>query len=80
MFSGIVAAVGRIEHVEALADGVRITVEDGTWGLIRASSNKPELVVVVESPVSEANRNQMFAELKHVLATHPSVGAFNQTI
>ena len=35
-------------------NGVRVTVEDGTWGLVRASSNKPELVVVVESPVSEA--------------------------
>ena len=34
-------------------NGVRVTVEDGTWGLVRASSNKPELVVVVESPVSE---------------------------
>ena len=31
-------------------DGVRVTVEDGSWGLVRASSNKPELVVVVESP------------------------------
>ena len=30
-------------------NGVRVTVEDGTWGLVRASSNKPELVVVVES-------------------------------
>ena len=29
-------------------NGVRVTVEDGTWGLVRASSNKPELVVVVE--------------------------------
>ena len=36
-------------------NGVRVTLEDGTWGLVRASSNKPELVVVVESPVSEAN-------------------------
>ncbi|HEY2231075.1 MAG TPA: phosphomannomutase/phosphoglucomutase, partial [Xanthobacteraceae bacterium] len=35
-------------------NGVRVTVEDGTWALVRASSNKPELVVVVESPVSEA--------------------------
>ena len=35
-------------------NGVRVTVEDGTWGLVRASSNKPELVVVVESPASEA--------------------------
>lgn len=26
MFSGIIAAVGRIEHIEALADGVRLTV------------------------------------------------------
>ena len=33
-------------------NGVRVTVEDGTWGLARASSNKPELAVVVESPVS----------------------------
>ena len=31
-------------------NGVRVTVADGTWGLVRASSNKPELVVVVESP------------------------------
>ena len=35
-------------------NGVRVVAEDGTWGLVRASSNKPELVVVVESPVSEA--------------------------
>lgn len=27
MFSGIVAAVGRIEHIEALADGVRLRVD-----------------------------------------------------
>src|SRR3990170_4097293 len=26
-------------------NGVRVTVEDGSWGLVRASSNKPELVV-----------------------------------
>jgi len=33
-------------------NGVRVTLEDGTWGLVRAYSNKQELVVVVESPVS----------------------------
>src|SRR2546421_11227376 len=33
-------------------NGVRLTIEDRTWGLGRASSNKPELVVVVERPVS----------------------------
>ncbi len=61
-------------------NGVRVTVEDGTWGLVRASSNKPELAVVVESPVSEARMREMFAAVDDVLRTHPEVGAYNQTI
>jgi phosphomannomutase/phosphoglucomutase len=61
-------------------NGVRVTVEDGTWGLVRASSNKPELVVVVESPASEANMRAMFKAVDAVLRTHPEVGAYNQTI
>ena len=61
-------------------NGVRVTVEDGTWGLVRASSNKPELVVVVESPVSEARMREMFAAVDGVLRTHPEVGEYNQTI
>jgi phosphomannomutase/phosphoglucomutase len=61
-------------------NGVRVTAEDGTWGLVRASSNKPELVVVVESPVSEARMRDMFKALDAVLRTHPEVGAYNQTI
>ena len=61
-------------------NGVRVTLEDGTWGLVRASSNKPELVVVVESPVSEARMRDMFKALDTVLRTHPEVGAYNQTI
>ena len=61
-------------------NGVRVTVEDGTWGLVRASSNKPELVVVVESPVSEQRMREMFKAVDAVLRTHPEVGAYNQTI
>lgn len=61
-------------------NGVRITAGDGTWGLIRASSNKPELVVVVESPTSEANMKAMFAELDAVLREHKEVGAYNQKL
>lgn len=61
-------------------NGVRVTVADGTWGLVRASSNKPELVVVVESPVSEARMREMFAAIDAVLREHPEVGAYNQTI
>jgi phosphomannomutase/phosphoglucomutase len=61
-------------------NGIRVTVEDGTWGLVRASSNKPELVVVVESPVSEARMREMFGAVDAVLRTHPEVGEYNQTI
>ena len=61
-------------------NGVRVTAQDGTWGLVRASSNKPELVVVVESPVSEARMREMFAAVDGVLRQHPEVGAYNQTI
>jgi phosphomannomutase/phosphoglucomutase len=61
-------------------NGVRVTVEDGTWGLVRASSNKPELVVVVESPVSEARMREMFKAVDAVIRKHPEVGAYNQTI
>jgi phosphomannomutase/phosphoglucomutase len=61
-------------------NGVRVTVEDGTWGLVRASSNKLELVVVVESPVSEARMREMFAAVDKVLRENPEVGDYNQTI
>src|SRR4051794_10591764 len=61
-------------------NGVRVVVEDGTWGLVRASSNKPELVVVVESPASEARMREMFQAVDAVLRQHPEVGEYNQTI
>jgi phosphomannomutase/phosphoglucomutase len=61
-------------------NGIRIVLQDGTWGLVRASSNKPELVVVVESPTSEANMRAIFAEIDAELATHPEVGEYNQKI
>jgi phosphomannomutase/phosphoglucomutase len=61
-------------------NGVRVTTADGTWGLVRASSNKPELVVVVESPVSETRMREMFKAVDGILRENPEVGAYNQTI
>ncbi len=61
-------------------NGIRIVLEDGTWGLVRASSNKPELVVVVESPVSEDNMRAIFAEIDGYLSKQPEVGEYNQKI
>jgi len=61
-------------------NGVRVVLEDGTWGLVRASSNKPELVVVVESPTSETNMKAIFADIDRELSKFPEVGAYNQKI
>ncbi|CAA2140392.1 phosphomannomutase/phosphoglucomutase [Hyphomicrobium sp. ghe19] len=61
-------------------NGVRVMLEDGTWGLVRASSNKPELVVVVESPTSEANMKAIFKDIDQQLARFPEVGEYNQKI
>lgn len=61
-------------------NGVRVTLEDGTWCLVRASSNKPSLVVVVESPVSEEGKIAIFRDLDARLAKHPQVGEYDQKI
>ncbi|MDR4305959.1 phosphomannomutase/phosphoglucomutase [Chelatococcus sambhunathii] len=61
-------------------NGVRVVTEDGTWGLARASSNKPELVVVVESPVSDDKKLAMFRELDAILRENSEVGAYNQSL
>ncbi len=61
-------------------NGVRVTLEDGTWGLVRASSNTPNLVVVVESPASEENLRAMFADIEARLSDHPEIGAFDQKL
>jgi phosphomannomutase/phosphoglucomutase len=61
-------------------NGIRVSCSDGTWGLVRASSNKPELVVVVESPASEARMHEMFAAINGLLRQYPEVGEYNQQI
>ena len=61
-------------------NGVRLVAEDGTWGLVRASSNEPKLVVVVESPVSDARKVEMFEAVDAVLRENEEVGEYNQTL
>ncbi|WP_342642816.1 phosphomannomutase/phosphoglucomutase [Rhodoligotrophos ferricapiens] len=61
-------------------NGVRVTLADGTWGLVRASSNKPELVVVCESPSSEEMMKAMFKNIDMHLSDYPEVGEYNQKI
>jgi phosphomannomutase/phosphoglucomutase len=70
----------RIDSVLTV-NGVRVTLEDASWLLVRASSNKPELVVVVESTRSADDMRTLFRdEVKPRLARRPQVGAYNQEI
>jgi len=60
---------------------VRVVPADGSWLLVRASSNKPEIVIVVESMQSDADMRRLFREeVKPRLARRPQVGAYNQEI
>ena len=62
-------------------NGARVTLEDGSWVLVRASSNKPELVVVVESMGSDEDMRNLFRnEVKPRLAAFDEVGSYNQEI
>lgn len=61
-------------------NGARVILDNGAWGLVRASSNTPNLVVVCESPESEAEMRAIFADIDAVIRTEPLVGDYDQTI
>ena len=48
-------------------NGVRFSFEDGSWGLIRASSNKPSLVIVTESPTSNERKKKILEFIDNIL-------------
>ena len=61
-------------------NGVRFSLDDGSWGLIRASSNKPSLVVVVESTTSEDRKVKIFKFIDALLKKTGKVGEYDQKI
>jgi phosphomannomutase/phosphoglucomutase len=61
-------------------NGARVELEGGGWGLVRASSNTPNLVVVCESVTSEEEMRAIFRDLDAVIRTEPAVGDYDQTI
>ena len=73
--------LGRAIRDVNTVNGARVTLEEGSWVLVRASSNKPELVVVVESMSSDDDMKALFRdEVKPRLAKFAEVGAYNQEI
>ena len=61
-------------------NGVRFSFEDGSWGLIRASSNKPSLVVVTESPTSDLRKLNIFKFIDEILNKTGKIGEYDQKI
>jgi phosphomannomutase / phosphoglucomutase len=61
-------------------NGARVMLENGGWGLVRASSNTPNLVVVCESPHSADELRAIFADLDAVIRTEPAVGDYDQRL
>ena len=61
-------------------NGIRFSLEDRSWGLIRASSNKPSLVVVTESPTSDKRKKKIFEFIDRLLQKTGKVGDYDQKI
>jgi len=61
-------------------NGVRFSFKDGSWGLIRASSNKPSLVIVTESPTSDERKKKIFDFIDNLLKKTGSIGEYDQKI
>ena len=61
-------------------NGVRFSFGDGSWGLIRASSNKPSLVVVTESPTTDSRKKKIFEFIDNLLQKTGKVGEYDQKI
>ena len=69
------------EIIEILTvNGVRFSFEDGSWGLIRASSNKPSLVIVTESPTSDERKKKIFNFIDDLLQKTGKIGEYDQKI
>ena len=61
-------------------NGIRFSFKDGSWGLIRASSNKPSLVVVTESPTSNERKKRIFEFIDNILQNTGKIGDYDQKI
>ena len=71
---------GQIITEVLTVNGIRFSFQDGSWGLIRASSNKPSLVVVTESPTSNERKKKIFKFIDSLLQKTGKIGDYDQKI
>ena len=61
-------------------DGIRLALADGSWALVRVSSNMPNLVVVCESLRSAGDMRRIFVEFDSILRDTVEIGPYDQSI
>ena len=71
---------GQIITQVLTVNGIRFSFKDGSWGLIRASSNKPSLVIVTESPTSNDRMKKIFNFIDDLLQKTGKIGKYDQKI
>ena len=69
----------RIQDVVTV-NGARCVLANGSWGLVRASSNTPNLVVVCESVASESEMRAIFAGIDRLLKEEGVEADYDQRI
>ena len=79
MSTGKLIAQNKISSISTI-NGVRFQLENGSWGLIRASSNKPSLVIVIESFISSDELKMIFDSINEILEKTGEVGEYDQSL
>jgi phosphomannomutase/phosphoglucomutase len=75
------APIGGLRIKEIIkVNGVRFVLEDDSWGLVRASSNKPSLVVVAEARSAHEQLYDIVDHVKARLASTGEVGEYDQEL
>ena len=80
LFKKKIKIAGKVIIEILTVNGIRFTLEDGSWGLVRASSNKPSLVVVIESVESVNDIKVIFAFINKLLKATGKIGQYDQEI
>ena len=80
LFKKKIKIAGKVIIEILTVNGIRFTLEDGSWGLVRASSNKPSLVVVIESVESVNDIKVIFTFINKLLKATGKIGQYDQKI
>ncbi|MDC3223167.1 phosphomannomutase/phosphoglucomutase, partial [Pelagibacteraceae bacterium] len=76
---GVTVGSQNIEKIITI-NGIRFELSNGSWGLVRASSNKPSLVIVIESYESNNEVELIFNYINELLDQTGKVGEYDQKL